>query len=184
MSSKHGNTEERMAKTINVLKGDLAGVRTGRANPAILDKLTVDYYGMQTPLSQVGNISVPEARTILIQPWESSMLKEVEKAIQKSDIGVNPTNDGKVIRLSFPQLTEERRKMLTKEAEKKGEESKVAIRSIRRDAIEEVKEQKKVGEVTEDDLKDSEKQIQNITDMYIAEVDRIVDMKSKEIMEV
>lgn len=184
MSSKHGNTEERMTKTINVLKEDLSSIRAGRANPAVLDKLTVDYYGSQTPINQVGNISVPEARTILIQPWESSMLKEIEKSIQKSDLGINPTNDGKVIRLSFPQLTEERRKSLTKEVEKKGEESKVAIRSIRRDAIEDAKEQKKSGEITEDDLKDTEKQIQNITDKFISEIDKVVDLKSKEIMEV
>lgn len=184
MSSKYGNTEERMTKTVSVLREELATIRAGRANPAILDKLTVEYYGTQTPLNQIGNISVPEARTILIQPWEASMLKEIEKSIQKSDIGINPTNDGKVIRLNFPQLTEERRKLLTKDVEKKGEESKVAIRSIRRDAIEEEKDKKKSGEITEDDLKDSEKQIQNITDKFIGEVDKLIDLKCKEIMEV
>lgn len=184
MSSKHGNIEERMSKTIGVLKEELATIRAGRANPAVLDKLTVEYYGNQTPLNQVGNISVPEARTILIQPWDANMLREIEKSILKSDLGINPSNDGKVIRLNFPQLTEERRKALTKDVEKKGEESKVAIRSIRRDAVEEAKELKKSGELTEDDLKDEEKSIQNITDKFIGEIDKIIDNKNKEIMEV
>lgn len=177
-------TEEKMKKTINSLKENLAGLRAGRANPAILDKVSVDYYGVPTPISQLGNISVPEARVIIIQPWDTKVLREVEKAIQKSDIGINPNNDGKVIRLVFPVLTEERRKELTKVVKKDGEEAKVAIRSIRRDAIEHFKVQKKNGELTEDDLKTAEKDIQVITDKYIAEVDKIVEAKDKEILEV
>lgn len=177
-------TEEKMKKTINSLKENLAGLRAGRANPAILDKVSVDYYGVPTPISQLGNISVPEARVIIIQPWDTKVLREIEKAIQKSDIGINPNNDGKVIRLVFPVLTEERRKELTKVVKKDGEEAKVAIRSIRRDAIEHFKVQKKNGELTEDDLKTAEKDIQVITDKYIAEVDKIVEAKDKEILEV
>lgn len=177
-------TEEKMKKTINVLKEELAGLRAGRANPAILDKISVDYYGTPTPINQLGNISVPEARVILIQPWDAKMLKEIEKAIQKSDIGINPNNDGKVIRLVFPVLTEERRKELTKQVKKYGEEAKVAIRSIRRDTIEHFKAQRKSSQITEDDLADAERDIQNITDKYIAEIDKIVENKDKEIMEV
>ncbi len=177
-------TEEKMKKTLGVLRDELAGLRAGRANPAILDRITIDYYGAPTPINQLGNISVPEARVILIQPWEASVLKEIEKAIQKSDIGINPNNDGKVIRLIFPPLTEERRKELTKVVKKNGEDAKVALRSIRRDAIEHFKAQKKNGEITEDDLKNAEKDIQNITDKFIAEVDKIVELKDKEIMEV
>lgn len=176
--------EEKMKKTISVLKENLAGIRAGRANPAILDKVMVDYFGVPTPINQLGNISVPEARVILIQPWDMKMLKEVEKAINKSDIGINPNNDGKVIRLVFPPLTEERRRELTKVVKKDGEEGKVAIRAIRRDAIEHFKAQKKNGEITEDDLKDAEKDIQVITDKYIVEVDKVVELKDKEILEV
>ncbi|WP_024833903.1 ribosome recycling factor [Ruminiclostridium josui] len=176
--------EEKMKKTINVLRDNLAGIRAGRANPAILDKLTIDYYGAPTPIQQVATVSVPEARVITIQPWEAKLLKDIEKEIQKSDIGINPNNDGKVIRLVFPALTEERRKELTKQAKKEGEESKVAIRSIRRDSIETMKAKKKSGEITEDDLKDAEKDIQNLTDKYIAEIDKIIEAKDKEIMEV
>lgn len=176
--------EEKMKKTINVLKEELAGLRAGRANPAILDKITVDYYGAPTPINQLGNISVPEARIIMIQPWDAKILKDIEKAIQKSDIGINPNNDGKVIRLVFPPLTEERRKELTKVVKKHGEEAKVAIRAIRRDALEHFKAQKKNGEITEDDLKNAEKDMQNITDKYIAEIDKIVEAKDKEILEV
>ncbi|RCX11391.1 ribosome recycling factor [Anaerobacterium chartisolvens] len=176
--------EEKMKKTIGVLKDELGGLRAGRANPAVLDKITIDYYGTATPINQLGNISVPEARVIVIQPWESQLLKEIEKSIQKSDIGINPSNDGKVIRLVFPSLTEERRKELTKVAKKYGEDSKVALRSIRRDAIETSKSQKKSGEITEDDLKDIEKDIQNLTDKYMGEVDKTVDGKCKEILEV
>lgn len=176
--------EDKMTKAISVLKEELAGLRAGRANPAILDKLTVDYYGVPTPINQLGSISVPEARVIVIQPWETKILKDIEKAIQKSDIGINPTNDGKVIRLVFPVLTEERRKELTKQAKKYGEDTKVAVRSIRRDAIERFKVQKKNGEITEDDLKDAEDDIQKMTDKYISEIDKIVEKKEKEIMEV
>lgn len=183
-SENYKASEQKMKKTISVLKEELAGLRAGRANPAILDKITVDYYGAPTPINQLGNITVPEARIILIQPWEAKMLKEVEKAIQKSDIGINPNNDGKVIRLIFPALTEERRKELTKMVKKHGEEAKVAIRSIRRDAIEQFKAQKKNSEITEDDLKDAEKDIQTLTDKYIVEIDKIVEEKDKEIMEV
>jgi ribosome recycling factor len=176
--------EEKMKKSIQVLKEEFASIRAGRANPAILDKITVDYYGVPTPIVQLGNITVPEARIIMIQPWEAKMLKEIEKAIQKSDIGINPNNDGKVIRLVFPPLTEERRKELVKAAKKIAEEAKVAIRSIRRDAIEHFKAQKKNGEITEDDLKDAEKDIQNITDKFIADIDKLLELKEEEIMEV
>jgi ribosome recycling factor len=176
--------EEKMNKTINVLKDNLAGIRAGRANPAVLDKITIDYYGSPTQINQVASVSVPEARVILIQPWESKLLKDIEKEIQKSDIGINPNNDGKTIRLVFPALTEERRKELTKSVKKEGEESKVAVRSIRRDSIETMKAKKKNSDITEDDLKDAEKDIQILTDKYIADIDRIVVLKEKEIMEV
>ncbi len=176
--------EEKMNKTIHVLKDNLAGIRAGRANPAILDKLSIEYYGAPTPITQIASVSIPEARVILIQPWEAKLLKDIEREILKSDIGINPNNDGKVIRLVFPPLTEERRKDLTKTIKKDGEESKVAIRSIRRDAIESMKAKKKSSEITEDDLKNAEKDIQNITDKFIAEIDKIVEAKEKEIMEV
>ncbi len=176
--------EEKMNKTIHVLKDNLAGIRAGRANPAILDKITVEYYGTPTPIQQVATVSVPEARVILIQPWEAKLLKDIEKEIQKSDIGINPNNDGKVIRLVFPALTEERRRELTKTVKKEGEDAKVAIRSIRRDSIEHMKTMKKNNEITEDDLKDAEKDIQTLTDRYIADIDRTIEAKDKEIMEV
>ena len=153
-------------------------------DPSILDKIMVDYYGVQTPIPQLGNISVPEARTLLIQPWDMSVVKEVEKAILKSELGINPNNDGKTIRLTFPPLTEERRKELVKDIHKRAEEAKVAIRSIRRDAIEAYKTQKKNSEITEDDLKEIEKDIQNLTDQYSKEIDTILAKKEKEIMEV
>ena len=184
MANDYKNTEDKMKKTISVLKEELAGLRAGRANPSILDKISVDYYGVPTPITQIGNVSVPEARVIMIQPWEANMLKEIEKAIQKSDIGINPNNDGKVIRLVFPILTEERRKELTKIAKKTGEESKIAIRAIRRDAIDTAKTQQKNKEITEDDLRVIEKDIQALTDKYIEEIDKIVQKKEKEIMEV
>lgn len=184
MANDYKNTEEKMKKTISVLKENLAGLRAGRANPSILDKISVDYYGVATPINQLGNISVPEARIIMIQPWDAKILKEIEKAIQRSDIGINPNNDGKVIRLTFPVLTEERRKELTKIAKKTGEESKIAIRAIRRDAIEAFKAQEKNGEIREDDLKVAEKDIQALTDKYVEEIDKIVEKKEKEIMEV
>ncbi|HOA97152.1 ribosome recycling factor [Acetivibrio saccincola] len=176
--------KEKMNKTLSVLKGDLNGVRAGRANPSILDKISIDYYGTPTPINQLANISIPEARVIVIQPWESSVLKDIEREIQKSDIGINPSNDGKVIRLVFPPLTEERRKELTKVARKYGEDAKIAIRSIRRDAIEKMKAAKKRSEITEDDLKVAEKEIQEITDKFIADIDSIVKKKEEEILEV
>ena len=181
---EYKSIEEKMKKSIKVLKDELTGVRAGRANPAILDKLTVDYYGTPTPINQIASISVPEARVIMIQPWEAKMIKDIEKEIQKSDIGINPNNDGKVIRLIFPMLTEERRKELTKLVKKYGEDAKVAIRAIRRDGIEQMKALKKDGELTEDDLKNAEKDIQNMTDKYIAEIDKIVEQKDAEILEV
>lgn len=176
--------EEKMKKTLSVLEADLKTVRAGRANPAILDKVTVEYYGVASSLTQIANVSVPDARSILIQPWDASILGEIEKAILKSDIGITPNNDGKAIRLSFPPLTEERRKELVKGIRKKGEDSKVAIRSIRRDAIEDAKTQKKNNEITEDDVKNIEKDIQKITDNFIKEIDDVVSYKEKEILEV
>ena len=176
--------KEKMNKTLSVLKENLNGVRAGRANPSILDKISIDYYGTPTPINQLANISIPEARVIVIQPWESSVLKDIEREIQKSDIGINPSNDGKVIRLVFPPLTEERRKELTKVARKYGEDAKIAIRSIRRDAIEKMKAAKKRSEITEDDLKVAEKEIQEITDKFIADIDSIVKKKEEEILEV
>lgn len=178
------NTENKMNKAIAVLENDYASIRAGRANPAILDKISVEYYGAQTPLAQVGTISVPEARTILIQPWDASILKDIEKAILASDIGINPNNDGKVIRLNFPPLTEERRKELKKSVSKRGEEAKVAIRNIRRDALDEFKKQKKNNEITEDDLKDMEDSVQKLTDKFVKKVDDLTSAKEKEIMEV
>lgn len=176
--------EDKMKKTIAVLKTDMGSIRAGRANPMVLDRILVDYYGVQTPINQLSNISVPEARVIIIQPWESKMLKDIEKAIQKSDLGINPNNDGRIIRLTFPTLTEERRKELIKSIKKTGEESKVAIRSIRRDAVENFKKMKKNTELTEDDLKDAEKEIQNMTERFIVDIDKVVEEKEKEIMEI
>ena len=178
------NTETRMEKAISSLNADLAAIRAGRANPALLDKITVEYYGVQTPLPQVSTISVPEARNIVIRPWDASILSEVEKAILKSDLGLTPNNDGKAIRLNFPPLTEERRKELVKGVSKRGEEAKVAIRSVRRDAIEDFKKQKKAGEITEDDLKDMENQVQKLTDRFVKDIDGIVSEKEKEILSV
>lgn len=177
-------TESKMMKTIDALEADYASIRAGRANPAILDKITVEYYGAPTPLAQVGSISVPEARMIVIQPWDVTLLKEIEKAIQVSDIGINPNNDGKVIRLNFPPLTEERRKELKKGISKRGEDAKVAVRNIRRDAMEMFKKQKKNNEITEDDLSDLEEQVQKMTDKFIKKVEEITAEKEKEIMEV
>jgi ribosome recycling factor len=176
--------EEKMQKTFEALKNELSHIRAGRANPSVLEKVTISYYGVQTPVVQVGNVNVPEARVIVIQPWDPKLLGEIEKAIQKSDIGINPTNDGKVLRLVFPQLTEERRKELTKVIKKYGEEAKVAIRTIRRDAIEHFKGDKKKSDITEDDLKEMEKDIQIITDKHISDIDKIVELKEKEILEV
>ena len=174
---------EKMEKSYNSLTSELATIRAGRANPHILDKLTVDYYGSPTPLQQVANITVPEARLIQIQPWESSLIKGIEKAILTSDLGLNPSNDGKVIRLVFPELTEERRKELVKDVKKKGEAAKVAVRNIRRDANDSFKKLAK-QDVSEDEIKELEEKIQKSTDKYIKEVDAAVDAKSKEILTV
>ena len=176
--------EEKMEKTISVFAENLAAVRAGRANPAILNKVKVDYYGVETPISQVAGISVPEARLIVIQPWDMGILKEIERAILASDIGINPNNDGKVIRLAFPELNEERRKELVKDIKKMAEEAKVAIRVVRRDGIDEFKKQQKDSVITEDDLRTAEEDIQKITDKKIAEIDSITENKEKEIMSV
>ena len=176
--------EEKMEKTISVFSEKLSEVRAGRANPAILNKIKIDYYGTPTPINQVAGISVPEARLIVIQPWDISVLKEIEKAILQSDIGINPNKDGKVIRLTFPELNEERRKELVKEIKKMGEEAKVAIRSSRRDGIEMAKNEQKEGNMTEDELKQAEQDIQKITDREIEEIDKILSNKEKEIMSI
>ena len=176
--------ENRMQKTVSVYEENLSEIRAGRANPAILNKISVEYYGVQTPINQVAGISVPEARMIVIQPWDISILKEIEKAILASDIGLNPNNDGKVIRLNFPELTEERRKELVKDIKKMAEEAKVAIRSIRRDGMEEVKTKQKNSEITEDEKASKEEEIQKLTDKYIAEIDKILANKEKEILNV
>jgi ribosome recycling factor len=173
-----------MQKTLTALANEFGSVRAGRANPGILDRVRVDYYGVSTPISQMAAVSVAEARNLIIQPWDMSTLKAIEKAINASDLGINPQNDGKIIRIAFPQLTEERRKDLVKTVHKYAEDAKIAIRSIRRDAIEEFKELKKKSVITEDDLKDSEKEIQEMTDKYCKEIDGMVEKKQKEIMEV
>lgn len=177
-------TKERMNKTINVLQSELSSLRAGRANAQVLDRILVDYYGTMTPIPQMGNVSVPEPRMLIISLWDAKMIPAVEKAIQKSDLGINPANDGKVIRLIFPELTEERRKDLVKTVKKKGEESKVAIRSIRRDVMETIKKQKKDGEITEDDQKQLETKLQKQTDDFIKEIDTILAAKEKEILSV
>ena len=176
--------EERMKKTVSVYEENLSEIRAGRANPAVLNKISVEYYGVPTPINQVAGISVPEARMIVIQPWDVSILKEIEKAILASDIGLNPNNDGKVIRLNFPELTEERRKELVKDIRKIAEESKVAIRSIRRDGMEDVKAKQKNSEITEDEKAVKEDEIQKLTDKYKAEIDKILANKEKEILNV
>lgn len=178
------NLKERMEKSIGAFKEKLSEIRAGRANPAILNKVKIDYYGTPTPINQVAGISVPEARLIVIQPWDTSLLKEIEKEILKAEIGINPNNDGKVIRLAFPELNEERRKELVKEVKKMGEDAKVAIRSIRRDGIDEFKAMQKNSEITEDELKMAEDNIQKITDKNIDEIDKLTDGKEKEIMTV
>ena len=175
--------EEKMKKTISVFEENLAEVRAGRANPNILNKVTVDYYGVPTPINQMAGVSVPEPRMIVIQPWDMSMLKEIEKAINLTELGINPMNDGKVIRLTFPELTEERRKELVKDVKKKGEAAKVAVRNIRRDGNVAFKKLKGT-EISEDEIKDLEDELQKITDKYIAQVDKMVEAKSKEIMTV
>ncbi len=176
--------KDKMKKSCDVYERDLMGLRAGRANPKLLDRIMVDYYGSPTPIPQIGNISSPEPRLLVIAPWEPKMIPEVEKAIQRSDLGLNPSNDGKIIRLVFPELNEERRRDLTKVASKGAEETKVAIRSIRRDAIEQVKKLKKNSEITEDDQRDAEEDIQKLTDKAIKDVDEIFAKKEKEIMEV
>ena len=176
--------KEKMGKTVAVLVKELSSLRAGRASAQVLDRILVDYYGSPTPVNQVGNISSPEPRLLVITPYDPSVLNPLEKAIQKSDLGINPSNDGKCIRLVFPELTEERRKELVKAVRKKGEDSKVAIRSIRRDAIEQIKKQKKDGEVTEDDQKKLEEQAQKLTDSTIKDIDKIIADKEKEIIEV
>ena len=169
---------------ISVFEENLSEIRAGRANPAILNKITVDYYGVPTPINQVAGISVPEARMILIQPWDMNLLKEIEKEILKSDIGINPNNDGKVIRLNFPELNEERRKEIVKDIRKLAEEAKVAIRSIRRDAMDEAKEMQKKSEITEDDLKNEENEIQKLTDKKVEEIDSMLASKEREVMSI
>ena len=183
MDERIKKLEDRMQKTYDFLLGDFATIRAGRANPHVLDKIKVDYYGTPTPIQQVGNISVPDARMIQIAPWEKSLLKAIEKAIQTSDIGINPTNDGSVIRLVFPELTEERRKDLVKEVKKKAEDGKVAVRNIRRDGNDFLKKLGK-SEVSEDEIKQLEDSLQKLTDKYIKDIDALMEVKSKEIMTV
>ena len=175
--------EDKMKKTMASLESDLATIRAGRANPNVLNKIMVDYYGTPTPIQQVGNVSVPEPRMILIQPWEKSMVKAIEKAIQTSELGINPTNDGSAIRLVFPELTDERRKELVKDVKKKGEGAKVAIRNIRRDGNDALKKLKG-SEVSEDEIKDMEEELQKVTDKFVKKVDEAVEAKSKEVMTV
>lgn len=176
--------ESRMTSAVEHLSKELASIRAGRANPAILDKVTVDYYGAPTPIQQVAAVAVSEARILTIQPWDPTMMHPIEKAILTSDIGINPTNDGRVMRLVFPAPTEERRKALTKDTTKLAEDAKIAVRNIRRDAIEKGKAQKKASEITEDDLKNLEEQIQKLTDKFIKECDKVAEAKNKEIMEI
>ncbi len=176
--------EDKMNNTLEVLESDYMTIRAGRANPHVLDKIKVDYYGTPTPLQQVGNINVPEARMIIIQPWEKSLLKAIEKAILTSDLGINPTNDGSVIRLVFPELTEERRKELVKDVKKKGEAAKVAVRNIRRDGNDYFKKLQKADEISEDDLAEAEEDIQKLTDKMIGKIDKAIEAKSKELLTV
>ena len=178
------NTESRMSKSIDSLTESLQSIRAGRANTSLLDRIYVDYYGQQSPLNQVASLSAPEARLLAIQPWDATLIPEIEKAIQKSDLGITPSNDGKIIRLVIPQLTEERRKDLTKLVGKYGEEAKVSIRNIRRDAMEDIKKAEKAKEISEDDRKTYEEDIQKLTDKYIKEVDKVAENKEKELMEI
>ena len=184
MSVSLGQFEEKMNKSIESLANEYTTIRAGRANPHVLDRISVDYYGQPTNLQSVANISVSEARTLVIQPWETSLIKEIEKAILVSDLGLNPSNDGKVIRLTFPELTEERRKDLTKDVKKKGEDAKVAIRNIRRDANDYIKKEQKANEISEDEQKDAEAEVQKLTDQFVKKIDEMVESKSKEIMTV
>lgn len=178
------DAENRMKKSVAVLSSDYTAIRAGRANPAVLDKIRVDYYGTPTPINQLAAVSVSEARTLTIQPWDASVSKAVERAIETSDLGINPQTDGKVIRLTFPPLSEERRRDLVKEISRMAEECKVAVRSIRRDAMEKLKDMKKKSELTEDDLKQAEKETQNLTDKYCKQADRVFEDKKKEILEI
>lgn len=184
METVFAKTKEKMEKCLTALERDYAAVRAGRANPAILDKVMVDYYGVPTPINQMAAVSVPEARLLVIQPWDASTLREIEKAINTADIGINPQNDGKVIRLTFPQLTEEHRKTLQKDISKRGEEAKVAIRNVRRDAMDDIKKLKKDNEITEDEQKDAEKKLQDITDDYVKQVEAITKKKEEEILSI
>jgi ribosome recycling factor len=184
MSDLTKTYEEKMKKTIETFEIELNTIRVGRANPRVLDKIMVNYFGADTPLNQVSNISVTEARMLVVQPWDSSLLKSIEKAILSSDLGINPTSDGRVIRLVFPELTEERRKSLLKDVKRKGEDYKVAIRNVRRDGMEHFKKQQKKSELTEDDFNDVEEELQKLTDRYIAEVDKRLEQKSKDIMSI
>ncbi|MBQ7654309.1 MAG: ribosome recycling factor, partial [Clostridia bacterium] len=181
MQTVFDNTKERMEKTISNLKHEFGSIRAGRANASVLDKVSVDYYGTPTPINQLASVSIAEARILVIQPWDASVLNAISKAIQASDIGINPTNDGKVIRLVFPQLTEDRRKEIVKSVQKVAEEAKVAVRSIRRDAIDKLKKMEKNSEITEDDLSDGEKEVQKITDDFIKKVDDETKLKEKEV---
>ena len=176
--------EGKMEKTVENLSAEYAGIRAGRANPHILDKLRVDYYGTPTPIQQVANVTVPEARTLMIQPWESSLIKEIEKTIINSDLGVNPNNDGKSVIINFPELTEERRKDLVKDIKKKAEAAKVAVRNVRRDANDALKKMNKANEISEDEMKVNEEKVQKMTDKYVANIDKLMEEKSKEIMTV
>lgn len=178
------HTEEKMDKTLNALDREYKSVRAGRANVSVLDRITIDYYGVPTPIQQMAAVSTPEARTLVIQPWDASMLKEIEKAILTSDIGINPQNDGKLIRLNFPPLTEERRKDIVKDVKKTAEDAKVAIRNIRRDSLDKLKALKKDNSITEDDESNGEKKIQNLTDKFCKEIDNLCSNKEKEIMEI
>ena len=180
--SKNPELSAKMDKTIESLKSQFGSVRAGRASASVLDRINVEYYGAETPIGQVATVASPDARTLTISPWDNSLLKPIEKAIQASDLGINPQNDGRLIRLVFPQLTEERRKDLTKQVRKYGEDAKVAIRNLRRDALEAAKKQQKKSEITEDDLKDAEKTIQDLTDKYTKNIDELVAAKEKELM--
>ena len=176
--------EDKMQKTINSLLDEFNTIRAGRANPHVLDRISVEYYGVPTPVVQVGNVSVPEPRILMIQPWDATLLKAIEKAINESDLGINPSNDGKVIRLVFPELTEERRKELTKDTKKKGENAKVAIRNIRREALDTFKKMQKANEITEDEYNTTENSVQKLTDKFVEEIDRHIENKNKEILSV
>jgi ribosome recycling factor len=180
----HKEAEEKMIKTVSVYKEELQSIRAGRANPQLLDKITVDYYGQVTPLKQVGGISAPEPRLLVIQPWDSKLIPIIEKEILKSDLGLNPSNDGKIIRLIIPQLTEERRKELIKVVKKDGESAKIAVRNIRRDTLDKIKKMEKNKEISEDDLKKAEEELQKITDKYIVQVDAVTKKKEEELMEI